>query len=385
MCRLGTLGPPVVVLTSISLVAGFLLLLAAGVLPWLVPPIAWVTQQCLALCSNIVDAADRLPFGHAYVGGVPVWWLIGFYVVLLAALALPEVRRRARWIGLAGIGWLAVGLAGGSLRPAADELRVAFLAVGHGGCIVMETPDGRTILYDAGAMAGPDVTRRVVAPYLWHRGVRRIDEVLLSHADLDHFNGLPALLDRFRVGRITWTPTFADKSTPGVREAVAAIEKTGVATRVVSAGDVLTAGNVTFEVIHPPSFGPSGPENVRSLVLLVRHAGHSLLLTGDLEGAGLERVLTVPPRAVDVLMAPHHGSKTANPAALAAWAKPRLVIACQGPPPWPTPVAEVYAAHGAHYLGTWPHGAVTVRSHRTGLVAETFRSGERVVVRTGGE
>jgi competence protein ComEC len=295
------IGPPVVVLCSVALVTGFLLLFAAAVVPWLVPLFAWATQKSLALCTWVVDAADRLPLGHTYVGAVPVWWLLGFYAALLAGLLLPELRRRARWMALAGLGWVAVGLTATLLRPAADELRVAFLAVGHGGCTVIETPDGRTLLYDAGALAGPDVTRRVIAPYLWHRGVRRIDDVLLSHADLDHFNGLPALLDRFRVGRITLKPTFADKSTPGVHEALAAIERAGVGTRVVAAGDVLTAGDVTFEVLRPPPTGPSGPENVRSLVLLVRHAGHTILLTGDLEGAGLERVLALPSPPVDVL------------------------------------------------------------------------------------
>jgi competence protein ComEC len=379
------IGPPVVFLTSIALIGGFLTLFVAATVPWLSPPFAGLTSKSLALCSWVVDVADRLPLGHTYVGGVPVWWLLGLYVLLLAGLILPELRRRARWVGLAGLGWLAVGLAGGSLRPAADELRVAFLAVGHGGCTVIETPDGRTLLYDAGALNGPDLTRRIVAPYLWHRGIRRIDDVLLSHADLDHFNGLPALIDCFRIGRVVLTPTFADKTTPGVREALNVIERAKVPTRIVTAGDVLTAGDVTFEVLHPPSDGPPGVENVRSLVLLVRHAGHSILLTGDLEGAGLERVLAMPPRPVDVMMAPHHGSKVANTPALGAWAKPRLVIACQGPPPWPTAVADLYAARGARYLGTWPHGAVTIRSHRTGLVAETFRSGERMVIRMGGE
>jgi competence protein ComEC len=75
----------------------------------------------------------------------------------------------------------------------------------------------------------------------------------------------------------------------------------------------------------------------------------------------------------------------ANTPALATWARPRLVVACQGPPPWPTQVPTVYESRGARYLGTWPHGAVTIRSHRTGLIAETFRSVDRFVVRMGGE
>src|SRR5213595_3666592 len=115
-----------------------------------------------------------------------------------------------------GVVWLMLGLVVVLWRPAPDGLRVTFLAVGHGGCTVLELPDGRTLLYDAGALAGPDVTRRQIAPFLWHQGIRRIDEVFLSHADLDHFNGLPSLLERFPVARVTLTPSFADKPIAGV-------------------------------------------------------------------------------------------------------------------------------------------------------------------------
>ncbi len=82
-------------------------------------------------------------------------------------------------------------------------MRCTFLAVGHGGCTVLEAPDGRTLLYDAGALGGPEGDRPPNLAFLWHRGISRIDEVFLSHADLDHFNGLPALLDRFAVGQVT--------------------------------------------------------------------------------------------------------------------------------------------------------------------------------------
>jgi competence protein ComEC len=91
--------------------------------------------------------------------------------------------------------------------------------------------------------------------------------------------GLPSLLERFPVARVTLTPSFADKPSPGVREALAAIERTGVRTRVLQAGDRLTAGDVTIDVLHPPAAGPDGPENARSLVLEVHHAGVGHLKT----------------------------------------------------------------------------------------------------------
>jgi competence protein ComEC len=325
----------------------------------------------------LVTWADALPGGHWYVGDVAEWWLWAWYPALLAFLVFPLLRERWRWLLPASLAWLGIGLAVGATRPASDEFRCTFLAVGHGGCTVLETSDGRAILYDAGALGGPEVTARQIAPYLWERGVRRIDEVILSHADLDHFNGLPALLDRFAVGQVTCTPTFADKTTAGVRLTLETLERRGVPLRVVKAGDRLSAGDVEMEVLHPPPVGPAGNENARSLVLLVRHAGHTILLTGDLEGPGLERVLKMPSIPVDVLMAPHHGSRAANTPGLAMWARPQVVVSCEGLPRGEVRPPEPYSAGGARFLGTWPHGAVIVRSRAEGLVVETWRTRQR--------
>ena len=217
------------------------------------------------------------------------------------------------------------------------------------------------------------------------RGIRRIDEVFLSHADLDHFNGLPALLDRFAIGQVSCSPTFADKKAPGVEETLRMLEKHRVPLRTVWAEDRLTAGGVDIEVLHPPEHGTEQSENARCLVLRIRHAGHTVLLTGDLDAEGRQRVLSLPSEPLDVLMAPHHGSRTANPPELAAWARPRFVVSSQGPPRSIVAKPEPYTPLGARYLDTWTHGAITVRSHATGLIVETFRSGERWVLRGGGE
>jgi hypothetical protein len=83
-----------------------------------------------------------------------------------------------------------------------------------------------------------------------------------------------------------------------------------------------------------------------------------------------------------VLQAPHHGSRASNTPELAAWARPRVVVSCEGPPLGGVRSREPYSADGSCFLGTWPHGAVTVRSRRTGLVVETFWTGERFAVRS---
>ncbi len=374
------IGPPLTLLTSLALITGFLMLLVAAVCPLLIPLFAWPTQWILAVCDGLVHVADLLPCGHWYVGDLPEWWLWIFYAALLALLTQKPVQRHRRWVVLAGVAWCCVGLLSGSVRPATNELRCTFLAVGHGGCTVLETPDGRTLLYDAGAITGPEVTRLKIAPFLWHRGIRRIDEVFLSHADLDHFNGLPALLERFVVGQVSCTPTFRDKATPAVKETLKALDRYGIPVRTVSAGDRLSAGDMAIEVLHPPAQGPDGNENARSLVLLMRHAGHTLLLTGDLEGLGLARVLALPLPPIDVLMAPHHGSRVVNTPELATWARPKVVVSCEGPPRGGTRATEPYTGLGTQFLGTWPHGAITIHSQPSSLVIETFHTGQRFVV-----
>src|SRR5262249_40192693 len=158
---------------------------------------------------------------------IPDWWLAAFYVGLLATLTL-DIRHKRSWVFAQAAIWFGlVALLHGHVFRVA-EFRCTFLAVGHGGCTVIETPDGQVILYDTGSMSGPDVPRRQIAPYLWRRASRTVDEVILSHADLDHFNGLPALLERFRVRRVTLTPSFADRPTEGVRLTLAAFAQSGV-------------------------------------------------------------------------------------------------------------------------------------------------------------
>jgi len=119
--------------------------------------------------------------------------------------------------------------------------------------------------------------------------------------------------------------------------------------------------------------------------LLVRYAGRFILLTGDLEKEGLYQVLGTAPPRVDVLMAPHHGSRFANTPDLAEWASPRFVVSCQEPPKGPSRLPNPYRARGAHYLPTWSEGAVTVRVGREALILETYRSGQRIVQRRDAE
>ena len=168
------IGPPVVLLTAAALILGFLLLLTAAVCPLVAPLFAGLTGLSLGWCERLVDLGDRLPPGHFYVPDIPGWWVAGFYALLALGLLPRAWRPRIRTAAPLAAGWLCVGLAVLLVRLPTNELRVTFLAVGHGGCTVLETPDGRVLLYDAGSLRGPGVARHQIAPFLWSRGVRRM-------------------------------------------------------------------------------------------------------------------------------------------------------------------------------------------------------------------
>jgi competence protein ComEC len=375
------IGPPLVLLTSIALITGFMTLACAATLPFLVPIFAYPTDWCLGGCEFLVDLCDRMSWARIYVADVPEWLLWLFYPALLAVLMLEPLYKHRRLAVTAAAAWLGIWLLSGAVRPTPAEMRCTFLAVGHGGCTVIETPDGQTLLYDAGAVGGPDVTRRIIAPYLWNRGIRRIDAVFVSHADLDHFNGLPALLERFNIKCIIRTPSFVDKRISGVRYTLEAIESRGIPVEIATAGDHFEFGEVALDVLHPPPEGPPGNENARSMVMLVRHAGNHILLTGDLELEGMQQVLRMRAPRIDVLMAPHHGSRFANTPEFAGWAKARIVVSCQEPPQNPTRRKNPYPARDAQFLPTWSEGAVTIHSSRESPTVETHLTRLRIPLR----
>ncbi len=189
--------------------------------------------------------------------------MVGFYVLLgLAAAAVAGRWPVPRWATGAALGaWVAAGLAWPPPRPGALEAEV--LAVGHGLAVVVQTADGRAFLYDCGRMRDPSVGRRVIAPALWSRGVRRLDAVILSHADADHYNGLPDLLDRFAVGAVLVPPGFEGPANPGAGRLLDSARARGVPVRTIVAGDRWEAAGARFSVRHPPRRGAARPATTR--------------------------------------------------------------------------------------------------------------------------
>jgi competence protein ComEC len=354
-------------LALVALWAGFLLLLAG----WFVPPLAAVfgpvCDGALDWLERVVRWAEGVPGGHFWSPGPALWWVLGLYAGFLAVMVWGRPLIRPRWQVAMLSAWIVLGIVPPLARAATrgEALRASFIAMGHGECILLEMPGGETLLYDAGSLGSPDYATEAVAGYLWDRGILRLDGIVLSHADVDHYNAVPGLLERFHVAAVYVSPLMFDRfgaSGPidGPTELRRAIDKAGVPIREIWAGDRLrTSAGVTIDVLHPPREGVIASDNANSVVLAVEYAGRRILLPGDLESPGLEEVTAELPYDCDVLLAPHHGSRRSDPPGFAAWCSPEIVVISGGVGADPL-VRQTYEQAGARVFNTGQDGAVDV-------------------------
>jgi competence protein ComEC len=376
------LNVPLIPMTSAALLAAGISLGLAGVWEPLGRPAGWVAARLLDATEQVVRWGVSQRWGHTFVPE-PSWiWVLGFYLALGLATASTIGRWRGRRIAMGLLAaWSAIGLGmavAPELLPRRDgPPRAEVLAVGHGLAVVIETGGGRAVLYDCGRMRDPSVGRRVVAPALWARGVRRLDAVILSHADADHYDGLPDLLDRVRIAAVLVPEEFANDANPGASALLALVRSRGVVVRTIAEGQTWAVGSTRFMIRHPPrGWSLDAPDNVRSVVLDVSWRDRHALLTGDLEGEGLAALVAQPPGGpIDVLLSPHHGGRAANPSWLYDWADPALVVVSQRPPPAAS--RDALAALRSPLLRTWQRGAVRLSWTEGGITARGFLDGER--------
>jgi competence protein ComEC len=358
------LGPLLGFPVAVAMASGF------GVMAfgWIFPPLGtvcgFICDHSLSLLTATVEWARDLPGSRLATAGPAIWWLIGFYcLVAWWMLTTQRDRRQTLAIIAATIAWTAVGLLAAWLpAQSTGTLATTFLSVGHGLAIVVEQPDGKTLVYDAGSMTSPELAARSVANYLWSRGIQRIDTLVISHADADHFNGVPQLLEQFPIGTIYVGPRMFAGNDGALNALHAAIRSTSIPIQELVAGAMLeNTDDCQIRVLHPSAENSAGSDNSNSIVLLVESAGHRLLLTGDLESPGLESLTSGPIAPIDVLLAPHHGSSRSDPPGFSQWTGAKEVVVSGGLRDQNATVRAAYEAAGARVFHTAIDGAVTVR------------------------
>lgn len=367
---------------SVALMSG----LAICTVGFLFAPLAWVLghvcSACMLSAESLINWAASIPGSYFYAPGPTLWWVLIYYGALgLVALVPAWALSWQTLLKLTAL-WTAVGLAVASWNHGeTDELRCTMLSVGHGTCVVLELPGGETLLYDAGSLGSPEVATNSISSFLWSRGITNIDAIVISHADVDHYNGVPGLLERFAVGKIYVSPLMFDPwATAGELKAPnylkEKIEAGDVPLEEVWMNDRLRVADerVNIEVLHPPRFGVPGRDNANSMVLAIEFAGRRILLPGDLESPGIESVIAEEGQKADVLLAPHHGSALSDPPGFAAWCTPSWVVLSGRYSADETQLTTAsYRAVGAEILHTAESGAVAFTVGARGISCQTYQ------------
>ena len=373
--------------------AGFVLVpLGLGSAVWLLLrggdalPAAALNEWMLDLFSGVVALFAKLPGAEWHVASPALAAMVVFYGLLWTA-SRPAREGEEWWWRLtcAAAAVLLIGWWAWSPRWSDGEtLRVTFLDVGQGDACVLELPDGQTVLIDGGARYDTlDMGRAVVGPYLWERGITRLDHVIATHPQLDHIGGLSWVVRSFDVGRY-WSNGVA-RDEPFYRHLQDALRARGLEDERAEEGRlVIESGPCRLAVLNPPAdaddparrgeatVAASGSAlNDRSIVARLECGIHALLFTADVETGALARLHRRGAVSdATVVKIPHHGAASSlYEPWIAALKAHRAIVSAGRHNAYGHPAAAVVAAYERTGIGLW-------RTDRDGAVWLTGRQSD---------
>ncbi|TWT67204.1 ComEC/Rec2 family competence protein [Allorhodopirellula solitaria] len=379
---------PISVLVNVVLSPLMVVALSAGVSTvlagWIFAPLAalpgWICSQFLNVMRWVIDIAAGTPGGHWWLPSPTAAWVAAFYLGLLLIVAvLARGRRRTPLVIWFTVWFTSAWWTATTPSPLpANTYEATFVDVGHGTAAILRPSQDEIWMYDCGWMGNFHQSSRKVDDVLWSMGVTRLRGIILSHADADHFNALPGLVERFSIGCIITPPDMLAGEGAMLRRTRHVIAEHGIPVIEVDrdsgwgsnresdhAAPWLREGRV----LHPPAELLDASDNANSLVLAIEHGDRSLLLPGDLEPPGTAVLISTPrPRPGGVMMAPHHGSLRMDADAVLQWARPRQSIVSGGKRAGKPEVTEMLSAAGGTVHVTAIEGAIRVRIDANGQV-----------------
>jgi competence protein ComEC len=375
------IAAPVATATVLSGLAALVPLAVLG------EPAASLFEPALLAASVLLELAGRgarLPGAGADVPMPP-----GVAVLALSMLpvVLPLRRRMRALAAVVLVACASISVAGAVCeRFRADRLDAVFVSVGQGDASIVRLPGGRVAVVDGGPTGRG---RSVVAPLLQRMRIGRIDFLIATHVQEDHWGGLVHLAERFEVGEF-WHPGGRCQSRR-FGEFLRDIAARGIPTVDVGAGADARVGEQagvfrtgrdgwSLRSLWPRDASGDCSQNDRSVVLRLDFAGRGLVIGGDIEAVAERALVDAYGESLraDVATMPHHGSGTSSTLAWVAAVSPRIAVASVGRDNrygFPRPdVVERYRRIGAETYRTDRDGAVRVALGVAGITVRTAKT-----------
>jgi competence protein ComEC len=291
-----------------------------------------VSAEAANLAAHILSMFDAALFRvNHFLASLPIGWFrvaapsaiqsVLYYVILAlwimpTGASRPGRLRRARTAALiAALAVLDLTVWKELAAPPGKALEVSFLDVGAGDAALIRFPDGSNMLVDAGAGGGDkgfDAGRRIVAPYLWNKGIGSIDALLVTHPHADHLGGAVYILNNFRVGVVMDSGAPAEGAL--VDEYLGSMKKGRVRRVAVGDGDAFGMSGARIRILNPER--PAAPQdhNSGSVVMRISYGGGDLLFCSDIDARAMERIIAKYGSSIrsDIVKAPHHGGSTGD-------------------------------------------------------------------------
>jgi len=364
-------------LTGLIMAVGFVFLGCSLMSSFLAQAFAQALKFLINVFLLTSHLFDPFPLFSYRIPTPPLTVILGYFLFLFLLLVRPGVKgQKLLTFALFGI-FLALLISYPFPANSSRALKLTFLDVGQGDSILVEFPGREKMLVDGGGIPDDsfDIGENVVSPFLWSKGIKKIDYLVLTHAHPDHMNGLKAVARNFKIGQ--YWETFSPPQSPAYEEIKNNLGPSVLKKRIFR-GFRQQEGDVKIEAIHPEEETPFVLEasNDKSLVLRLSLGETAFLLAADIgleaEREILEKNLNLQSQ---VLKSPHHGSKSSSSEAFLEKVGPLVVVITTGRGNlYGVPHQEIldrYKNMGARILRTDEEGAVEISADGRDITIRT--------------
>lgn len=336
----------VIPLMTLLMIAGILILPVGLLAPATAAPIAAFIKGVFILYETACLYFEEFPV-YLFTPGRPAIWQVVCYLLILGTIVATQKRT------ILPVRWLLVMLAVTVLiiRPKAD-LQITFLDVGQGDCIFVRNGAEGNYLIDGGSSSSSGVGNYRIIPFLKYMGASSLEAVFVTHADMDHCNGILELMEEgkehgIEINNLVLPEVAQDSRDQTYEELMKVADANGIEVLFISRGDRIENDKLTISCLHPISGYQTENANEYSTVLLLQYDKCSTLLTGDVEGAGEQQMLqylkeeqpqtvesnvqqnTLNIQPLTVLKVAHHGSSNSTDLELLEMLRPSIsIISC---------------------------------------------------------